>query len=115
MKRVLFGIAMNALLFGLSVAELPLAAFAQQEGKGTIQQRKENQQDRIARGVENGSLTPRETARLEKKDGALNKEIRHDRHAGSGLSPKKRRKINGQQNRLSRDIHRQSSTPGTGS
>ena len=33
-----------------------------------IQQRKENQQDRIANGVANGSLTPHETANLEHKE-----------------------------------------------
>ncbi len=37
-----------------------------------IQQRKENQQDRIANGVANGSLTPHETANLENKEAALN-------------------------------------------
>jgi len=106
MNRMVFGIAMNALLFGVSVAALPQAASAQ-EGKGTINQRKENQQDRIAQGVDNGSLTTGETARLEKKEGALNKEIHHDRETSGGLSPQERRKINRQQNRLSRDIHRQ--------
>ena len=38
-----------------------------------IQERKENQQDRIANGVANGSLTPHETANLENKEAALNR------------------------------------------
>jgi hypothetical protein len=46
------------------MASLPGLASAQE---GRIQQRKENQQQRIANGVENGSLTPKETAHLENK------------------------------------------------
>jgi hypothetical protein len=38
----------------------------------TINQRKENQQDRIANGVASGQLTAGETANLEKKESDLN-------------------------------------------
>lgn len=69
-----------------------------------IQKRKENQQDRIAQGVASGELTPKETARLESKEAALNKEIRHDRKDGGTLTRGERRKINRQQNALSRRI-----------
>ena len=105
MKRVLFAITMNALLLGASVATLSRPALAQEEGKGTINQRRENQQDRIGEGVENGTLTPKETARLEHKQSALNKEIRTERKEGP-LTPKDRRQINRQQNQLSRGIYR---------
>jgi hypothetical protein len=43
---------------------------------GEMQQRKENQQDGIAKGGANGSLTPHETASLEHKEAGLNHEIR---------------------------------------
>lgn len=95
---VLSSLMMGALLFGTASA-----SFAQ----GTIQQRQENQQQRIGEGVENGSLTPRETTRLERQESALNKEVRHDRKTGGGLSPQERRQINRQQNRESRRIYRQ--------
>ena len=73
-----------------------------------IHDRKENQQDRIAQGVKSGSLTPGETARIEGKEAALNHEIRADRRANGGnLTNKEKAQINRQQNRLSRDIHRQ--------
>lgn len=76
--------------------------------EGRIKQRKENQQQRIANGVGNGSLTPKETAHLENKEGNLNKEIRADRKANGGnLTNKEKHQINRQQNRLSRDIYRQ--------
>jgi len=72
---------------------------------GEIHQRRENQQDRIAQGVNNGSLTPRETARIEHQESRLNHEIRHDRQ--NGLSGSERRQISRQQNRLSHEIHAQ--------
>jgi hypothetical protein len=43
----------------------------------TIQQRKENQQDRIANGVQSGQLTAGETKNLENKEANLNKEERN--------------------------------------
>jgi hypothetical protein len=72
-----------------------------------IQQRKENQQDRIANGVANGSLTPHETANLERKEAALNRETRRDRKQNGGnLTNKEKARINHQQNQLSRNIYR---------
>lgn len=85
------------------IASLPGIASAQE---GRIQQRNENQQQRIASGVENGSLTPRETANLENKEANLNKEIRTDRKANGGnLTNNQKRQINRQQNRLSKNIY----------
>ena len=49
--------------------------------KPTIQQRKENQQDRIAQGVQSGQLTAGETKNLETKEAAINKETAADRAA----------------------------------
>jgi len=74
----------------------------------TIQQRKENQQQRIGAGVQNGSLTPRETARLERQQAALNHEERNMRAANGGtLTRADRVKLRHQQNGLSRRIYRQ--------
>jgi hypothetical protein len=72
-----------------------------------IQQRKENQQERIGQGVEKGTLTPRETANLENKEARLNHEIHHDRvQNGGNLTNKEKAQVNRQQNRLSRQIYR---------
>lgn len=72
-----------------------------------IHQRKENQQDRIANGVKNGSLTPHETANLEGKEAAVNRETRRDRtQNGGNLTNNEKARINHQQNRLSRNIYR---------
>ena len=73
-----------------------------------IRDRKARQQARIAQGVRSGELTARETARLERKEGALNQEVRDMRRLDGGrLTAQDRRTINHQQNRLSRKIYRQ--------
>ena len=95
---------MNAVkLFGAMAFAVGLtgAAWGQE-----IQERKENQQDRIAQGVKSGQLTAGETARLETKEAALNKEERSMRQVDGGhLTAQDRATINGQQNRLSNQIY----------
>jgi len=97
------------------------AAFAQQTGNSstttntsgannanspTIQQRKENQQDRIANGIQSGQLTAGETKNLETKEAGLNKEEKNMRAADNGkLTSADRTKLNNQQNRLSKQIY----------
>jgi hypothetical protein len=72
----------------------------------TIEQRKENQQDRIANGVKSGELTAGETANLEKKEAAINKETAADRAANAGkLTGAEKAQINRQQNRMSKQIY----------
>ena len=72
----------------------------------TIHQRKENQQDRIANGIQSGQLTAGETSKLETKEAAVNGEIKADRAANGGkLTPAERAKVNRQQNRLSKQIY----------
>lgn len=94
------------------------AAFAQSTGSSTssgtadankpptIQERKENQQDRIAQGIKSGQLTPGETKNLETKEAGLNKEERDMRAADDGhLTAADREKLNNQQNHLSNQIY----------
>lgn len=83
---------------------LMVSAFGQTSEVG---KRAENQQDRIGQGVKSGSLTPRETAHLERKEAAVNREVRRDRKANGGkLTAQQKRAVNRQQNRLSRQIYR---------
>ena len=88
-------------------------AFAQDQStsdpkpKTEVGQRKENQQDRIANGVQSGQLTAGETANLEKKEAAINKETAADRAANGGkLTTTEKAQVNRQQNRLSNQIYR---------
>ena len=73
--------AMNAVLTGAALFVLSAPAiFAQSattnDPPQTIQQRKENQQDRIGQGVQSGQLTAGEAKNLETKEAGLNKEER---------------------------------------
>lgn len=73
----------------------------------TVNNRRENQQDRIAQGVHSGQLTARETSRLETREARVNHEVRADRRANGGkLTPHERAKVNHQQNRISKSIYR---------
>ena len=99
MKRIVVSMMMGALLLGGVSSVL-----AQNE----INQRQRNQQKRIGEGVENGSLTPAETARLEKQEAAIHHEVKTERQANGGkLTAQERRQVNRQQNRESRRIYRQ--------
>jgi hypothetical protein len=72
----------------------------------TIHQRKENQQDRIANGIQSGQLTAGETSKLETKEAAVNGEIKADRAANGGkLTDAEKAKVNRQQNQLSKQIY----------
>ena len=74
--------------------------------KTEVGQRKENQQDRIANGVKSGQLTAGETANLEKKEAAINKETAADRAANGGkLTAAEKAQVNRQQNHLSNQIY----------
>ena len=76
------------------------------QAKPTVAQRKENQQDRIANGVQSGQLTAGETANLEKKEAAINKETAADRAANGGtLTASEKKQVNKEQNGASKNIY----------
>jgi hypothetical protein len=80
------------------------AAFGQDPA--TVNQRKENQQDRIANGIQSGQLTAGETKGLEGREANLNREIRDDRQADGGkLTSAEKQQVNQQQNNLSNRIY----------
>jgi methionine-rich copper-binding protein CopC len=72
-----------------------------------INQRKVDQQDRIANGVKNGQLTAGQTAHLEHQEAGINKEERGMRAQDNGhLTKQDRQTIHTQQNQESRRIYR---------
>ena len=98
---------MKRTFFTLTAAALMTTGLAIAQDNRTINQRRENQQDRIAQGVRSGRLSPRETAHLETREAHLNHEIRNDRREHDGrLTAGERERINRQQNRLSKSIYR---------
>jgi len=101
---------MSCLSSALAVLALPVMAqnpnaSAPVTGQ-TIQQRKENQQDRIAQGVQSGQLTAGETSNLEKKEAAINQEERDMRKLDNGkLTQADKKTLTGQQNQVSNQIY----------
>ncbi len=72
-----------------------------------INQRKVDQQDRIANGVKTGKLTAGQTAHLEHQEAGINKEERGMRAQDNGhLTKQDRQTIHTQQNKESRRIYR---------
>jgi hypothetical protein len=91
-------------------------AFAQQSQQSTqtqpnqpaptIGQREQNQQDRIANGIDLGQLTAGETKNLESREANINREVKDDRAADDGkLTTQERQQVNQQQNNLSHSIY----------
>ncbi|MGH9598031.1 MAG: hypothetical protein ACRD3K_14650 [Edaphobacter sp.] len=103
----------RALVASLILA--PAAVFAQAPAPATptpgrhdydINQRKTDQQGRIAQGVKSGQLTAGETGRLEHQEAGINKEERGMRAQDNGhLTRSDRRTIHHQQNQESRRIY----------
>jgi hypothetical protein len=74
----------------------------------TVHQRKKNQQDRIAKGVQNGGLTANEAAKLEDKEADLTKEKQQMRSADGGhLTSADRHALHQQQDKVSKQIYKQ--------
>ena len=72
-----------------------------------INQRKVDQQDRIAQGVKSGQLTAGETSRLEHQEAGINREERGMRAQDNGhLTARDRQTLHAQQNQESRRIYR---------
>jgi|HubBroStandDraft_6_1064221.scaffolds.fasta_scaffold22647_4 hypothetical protein len=69
--------------------------------------RAENQQQRIAQGVNSGELTAGESKNLENQEAGIHQEVSADRAANGGkMTPQERAKVNAQQNRLSKQIYK---------
>jgi hypothetical protein len=98
----------KSMFLAAALAALAAPTFAQTNNPApTIQQRKENQQDRIGNGVASGQLTAGETKNLEGKEASLNQEERDMRKMDNGhLTSSDRATLNQQQNKLSNQIYR---------
>jgi hypothetical protein len=82
-------------------------AVQQPTPKSEVGARRENQQDRIANGVASDKLSAGQTARLEKGETAINKEVHNDRAANGGtLTAAEKKQVNQQQNQMSGKIYR---------
>jgi len=73
---------------------------------GEIERHEENQEERIERGRESGSLTDKEADRLERREEAIDEERWKAKHDG-GMTQSERERIRGEQEKLSEDIYHQ--------
>ncbi len=101
--------AVSAPAFAQQPQPAPQATAAQPSEtprEGSVNDRRGDQQNRIANGVQSGQLTAGETRNLESREANVNHEIRADRSANGGkLTPQERQQVNRQQNNLSRSIY----------
>jgi uncharacterized lipoprotein YajG len=71
-----------------------------------VNSRETRQQNRIANGVKNGSLTPQETSHLETREARLQTQEQKDMAAHNGhLTKAEQTRLNRRENRISRSIH----------
>ncbi|HEX6496472.1 MAG TPA: hypothetical protein VF018_13365 [Acidobacteriaceae bacterium] len=97
-RKVLATAALCTLLTG--------AGFAQVTGQ-TIQERKNDQQGRIAQGVRSGQLTAGETRNLERRESSVNREEHAMRRADGGhLTAADKAALTRRQNHISRSIYK---------
>jgi hypothetical protein len=90
---------------GLLIIFTPAPVLAQDTNTPRIDQRQENQEERIEQGVQSGQLTPREAGKLE----AQQNHIEHHEEAAKAdgvVTKRERAHLTRQQSRASRHVHR---------
>jgi hypothetical protein len=72
-----------------------------------VNRREARQQNRIGNGVKNGSLSPKQTSNLEKREASVQNREQKDMAAHNGhLTKAQQNGINRQQNRISKSIYK---------
>jgi hypothetical protein len=72
----------------------------------TVNERRENQQQRIGNGINNGQMTAGEAARAENRQQQINQQVHADRAANNGhLTQQEHQQVNREQNHASQQIH----------
>jgi hypothetical protein len=72
-----------------------------------VNQREQNQQDRVANGLKNGSLNANQASNLEKREAAVQNREQKDMAKNNGhLTKAEQKGINRQQNRISKSIYK---------
>ena len=72
-----------------------------------VNQREENQQKRIANGINKGSLNAHETANLERREASVQKQEQADMAKHNGhLTKAEQRQLNRRQDRISHSIYK---------
>src|SRR3981189_1522612 len=81
-------------------------ASRQHYGNNKVDQRRENQQDRIAQGIKSGQMTAGEAAKAENQQKGINQQVAADRKANGGtLTASAKKQVNKEQNAASKNIY----------
>ena len=105
-RRGIFAASVAAVIGIVFMPSSGAAQDPQAPPPGTYQAREQNQQDRIANGVQSGQLTAGETKSLEGQEAAVNAQARADRASDDGhLTAADRSQLNSEQNHLSKEIY----------
>ena len=113
-RNLLLALALGGLMAGSALAQNPNTVGG---GPGVydpghprvnqINQREQNQQNRIANGIKNDKLTPGQTAHLERQENRLVRNEKRDMAKDGGhLTKADQAKLNREANHVSRDIYR---------
>ncbi len=79
-----------------------------------VNQREENQQQRIGNGVKNGTLTSKQTANLENRENNVQNREKADMAKNNGhLTKSEQKGLNRQENRISRSIKKDKASNAT--
>jgi hypothetical protein len=99
-----------AFIAGLTFLVAAEVAYGQAQSYGTsdpgIQQRMQNQQQRIDQGINSGQLTPREAGKLEAEEARIRQDELRMKSDGN-LTPAERQRLNRELDKSSGDIYRQ--------
>src|SRR5215831_1571151 len=119
LSKMLFALAVGGLMLGTTAAQTSTSNSSNTSGAGPgvvdrghprvnqINQRQENQQDRIANGVKNGKLTPGQAARLERGEQRLENNEKRDMAKDNGhLTKQDQRQLNREANHMSKRIYK---------
>src|SRR5207253_9500145 len=80
-------------------------ARTQHYANNKVDQRRENQQDRVAQGIKSGQMTAGEAAKAEKQQKGINRQVAADRKANGGtLTASEKKQVNHEQNAASKNI-----------
>jgi hypothetical protein len=96
MKHFITSLIASALLAGIALAQ-----------NGEINRREQNQRERIGNGVQSGSLSKREAARLRAREASIEAQEQRDRADGRGYTARERARTNRRLNNTSKAIYRQ--------
>ncbi len=93
--------------FGVLLCLAFAVSDASAQERRTINERQQNQRERIFRGVQSGELTGRETGRLAREQAQIYRMESRLRASGDEFTRRERLRVRHQQNQASRHIYRQ--------